>query len=165
MELCFGFWQHGSSDSYTDNSNDNDMIPTWCLCMNQGKIVMFQALCYNRLFTLSLNSWQDAYRTDARKHICIPCSPDLGNWLHNRSYEVGIKVNLPKACKTDNAEEFNKISNNICAAKQKKSLVSRKCRELDHKPITGVPFPHVRWQTDWILVPFFFLRTGIPVSK
>lgn len=159
MELCFGFWQHGSSDSYADNSNDNDMIPTLCLCMNQGKIVMFQALCYNRLFTLSLNSWQNAYRTDARKHICIPCSPDLGNWLHNRSYKVGIKVNLPEACKTDNAEEFSKESQTTSVQlNKKKSLVSRKCRELDHKPTTGVSFPHVRWRTDWIsiLVLFFF---------
>lgn len=58
--------------------------------------------------------------------------------------------------KTDNAEEFNKISNNICAAKQKKSLVSRKCRELDHKPIIGVPFLHVRWQTDNFSTFVFF---------
>lgn len=48
---------------------------------------MFQVLHCNKLFTLSLSSWQDGYRTDVRKHICIPCSPDLGNWCNNRSYK------------------------------------------------------------------------------
>jgi len=26
-----------------------------------------------------------------RKHICIPCSPDWGNWLDNRSYRIGTR--------------------------------------------------------------------------
>lgn len=133
----FEFWQHAFEFPHPIN-NSVYFMPMHCIYTNvkQGKIFTFQVLHYNKQFTLLLISLQDRYRADVRKHICIPCSPDLGKWLNHRSYKIdtmSLCLGHVKLSVLRNSAKM--VSKNIICADEQKSLFSRKQKELkNHNP-------------------------------
>lgn len=115
-------------------------MPMHCIYRNvkRGKIFMFQVLHYNKLFTLSLISWQDGYRADVGKHIYILGRPDLGNWLNNRSYKIDTMSHCLGHINLSVLRNSAKmVPKNIICADEQKSLFSRKQKELKNHNATN----------------------------